>query len=51
MDDKKTAEIITPEGAVAEYEAPRVESVLTADDLAREVQYAGAASQFDALPG
>jgi hypothetical protein len=23
------------------YEAPRVESVLTADDLAREVQYAG----------
>jgi hypothetical protein len=23
------------------YEAPKVESVLTADDLAREIQYAG----------
>jgi hypothetical protein len=27
--------------AVETYEPPRVESVLTADDLAREIQYAG----------
>jgi hypothetical protein len=26
------------------YEAPRIEKVLTADDLAREIQYAGATS-------
>lgn len=37
----------TPQG----YEPPRVETVLTSDDLAREVQYAGAASQFDSLQG
>lgn len=51
MDDKQTAEVITPEGAAAEYEAPRVESVLTADDLAREVQYAGAGSLVDGVAG
>ena len=51
MDDKQTAEVITPEGAAAQYEAPRVESVLTADDLTREVQYAGAASQVDSIVG
>ena len=33
---------ITPEADV--YEAPRVERVLTSDDLVREVQYAGGAS-------
>lgn len=47
MDEKKTPAVITPAGVAAEYDAPRVESVLTADDLAREVQYAGAPSQFD----
>ena len=30
-----------PQDAAAEYEAPKVESVLTADELAREIQYAG----------
>ena len=30
-----------PEPKAVEYEAPRVENVLTAEDLAREIQYAG----------
>jgi hypothetical protein len=30
------------------YEAPQVESVLTADDLAREVQYAGGGTLLQA---
>lgn len=29
----------------AEYEAPRIESALTPEDLAREVQYAGVTDQ------
>lgn len=43
---------VTPEADV--YEAPRVERVLTSDDLVREVQYAGGASsdlQTDGGPG
>lgn len=52
MDEKHTTgEAVTPEPASTPYEAPRVESVLTADDLTREVQYAGAPSQFDGIPG
>jgi len=42
-------EIIKPE-VVTEpdtYEAPKVETVLSADDLAREIQYAG----ITVLPG
>lgn len=35
-------DVVTPEADA--YEAPRVERVLTSDDLAREVQYAGGAS-------
>ena len=31
--------------AVAEYEPPEIEAVLTAEDLAREIQYAGVISQ------
>jgi hypothetical protein len=30
-----------PAPEAVEYDAPRVESVLTAEDLAREIQYAG----------
>ncbi len=35
------SEETSPEPKAADYEAPRVESVLTAEDLAREIQYAG----------
>jgi hypothetical protein len=34
----------------AEYEAPRIESAMTPEDLAREVQYAGV-TDLTAVPG
>jgi len=34
-----------PEGPEPTYEPPQIERVLTADDLAREVQYAGQSTQ------
>ncbi len=37
----------TPDADVPEYEAPRVESVLTAEELSREIQYAGIGSPID----
>lgn len=46
-------ETMSPDVAVAPvepsevYEAPRVESVLTAEDLTREIQYAGSLSQIN----
>ena len=40
--DRCAAEATPPE----HYEAPRVETVLTQSDLAREVQYAGRASRL-----
>ena len=46
MDGKQTTPDQTPtEQATVPYEPPQIESVLTADDLAREVQYAGAQSR------
>jgi hypothetical protein len=36
-----------PVETVQAYEPPTVEKVLTADTLAREIQYAGAASEVD----
>ena len=47
MEQDKTAPASTP----APYEPPQVERVLTADDLVREVQYAGAASADEAVDG
>jgi hypothetical protein len=41
MDSNRVMDESTSVTSPATYEAPRVESVLTADDLAREVQYAG----------
>ena len=34
----------------AEYDAPRIESVMTPEALAREVQYAGAVDQTESGP-
>ena len=43
MNPEKTtdADALEAAAAVPAYEPPRVESVLTADELAREIQYAG----------
>ena len=40
-DKTSDAEVLDTAAAVSPYEPPRVESVLTADELAREIQYAG----------
>jgi hypothetical protein len=34
-------DVLEPSAPVDAYEPPQVESILTADDLAREIQYAG----------
>ena len=39
--DEETTQAGEPKDENAEYEAPRIESVMTPEDLAREVQYAG----------
>ncbi len=45
-DDTTSPSIPTAESeSVEQYEPPHVESVMTAADLAREIQYAGVASQ------
>jgi hypothetical protein len=43
----------TPDAAPTEstYEPPRIETALTADDLAREIQYAGISAPDDAVSG
>jgi hypothetical protein len=41
MADEMASQTDRPEDAAAEYEPPRVEAVLTANELAREIQYAG----------
>lgn len=44
MKDEQRAEASVPEPSPAGYEPPRIEGVLTAEDLEREVQYAGLTS-------
>ena len=39
--DAETTQVSGEIDESAEYEAPRIESVITAEALAREVQYAG----------
>ena len=40
--ENENAEPLEQKDAKTEYEAPAIESVMTPEDLAREVQYAGA---------
>jgi hypothetical protein len=47
--DPKTTQDADP--IEATYEPPRIETVLTADDLAREIQYAGISAPDDAVGG
>ena len=48
--DPQTTQDATPTEST--YEPPRIETVLTADDLAREIQYAGISVTDDAVtPG
>ena len=43
--DIETTQVSEQIDVSAEYEAPRIESVITAEALAREVQYAGVTDQ------
>lgn len=45
MNDKHPVDQTDATPELDTYEPPRVEHVLTADDLAREIQYAGTISQ------
>lgn len=45
MDGQKRTEDLRGEQFILSYEAPRIEAVLTSEELEREVLYAGAFSQ------
>jgi hypothetical protein len=49
MENEERKEPVSPSKA-PEYEAPRVERVLDADEIAREVLYAGVISISDIRP-
>jgi hypothetical protein len=42
--DEIVSELIEAQEPAGEYERPRIEAVLTAEGLAREIQYAGGLS-------